>query len=173
MVLLAGLHRRRNQIFARHKEREVVHVKEAKKRKVGAPRKYETPEELAKAIDDYFQNGISKRQVVVGRGESAKTIEVEIPTVTGLCIHCGFASRQSLYDYEKKEGFAYIIKRAQLFIENEYEELLQHGNVTGAIFVLKNMGWIDKQTIDSNVTVDKSVEERAKTLVDEALGRRK
>ncbi len=64
-----------------------------------------------------------------------------------LICNFGFETRQSFYDYEKRDGFSYIIKRARLFIEKEYEENLSIGNTTGAIFALKNMGWFDKQEL--------------------------
>lgn len=110
----------------------------------GRPPMFETPEQLQDAIDDYFQNGITKRKVVVGKGDNQRIEEVEVPTITGLCYHIGFESRQSFYDYEKKDGFTYTVKRARLFIEQEYEEQLNVGNTIGAIFALKNMGWKDK-----------------------------
>ena len=62
----------------------------------------------------------------------------------------GFEDRQSIYDYIKRnDEFSCIIKRAKLFIENEYEVALRYNNVTGAIFALKNMGWKDRQEIDN------------------------
>jgi hypothetical protein len=39
-----------------------------------------------------------------------------------------------------------------LFVEKHYEELLQVGNTTGAIFALKNMGWIDR--VNQDVTTN-------------------
>jgi hypothetical protein len=110
--------------------------------------KFKTNEELVEAVDDYFKNGVRKKSVIVGRGENKEVVEIEVPTITGLAIHLGFESRQSFYDYEKREGFSYTIKRARTFIEQHYEELLQVGNTTGAIFALKNMGWIDRHEAD-------------------------
>jgi hypothetical protein len=106
---------------------------------------YDTPEDLQIAIDDYFKNGVTKRTVIVGRKENQQAIVVPVPTISGLCYHLGFASRQSFYDYEEKANFTYTVKRARLFIEKEYEEQLQTGNTVGAIFALKNMGWLDRQ----------------------------
>jgi len=40
--------------------------------------------------------------------------------------------------------FPYIIRRARLFIEREYEERLWSTTPTWAIFALKNMWWRDK-----------------------------
>lgn len=114
------------------------------------PRLFNTAEELQLKIDEYFKNGVKKRTVLIGKVPNQKAIEIEVPTITGLTLFLGFESRQSFYDYENEDGFSYTIKRARLFIEKEYEEQLQVGNTTGAIFALKNMGWIDKQVIEDN-----------------------
>jgi len=66
-------------------------------------------------------------------------------TITGLALYLGFDSRQSLYDYEKKEEFSYVIKRAKLAVENSYEM----GGTAFDIFALKNMGWKDKQEVEN------------------------
>lgn len=121
------------------------------------PPKYKTAEELQKKIDEFFD----------GVDGTTPTI-----TISGLCYHLGFCSRQSFYRLEENKEFSYTIKRARLRIENHYEALL-HGNaVTGPIFALKNLGWSDRQEIDHtskgeklnpiNITVDSS--ETAKTL---------
>jgi hypothetical protein len=114
----------------------------------GRPPFFETPEKLQEAISEYFITGVKKRKVVVGKGEQRRIEEIEVPTITGLCYALGFESRQSFYDYEQKEGFAYTIKRARLFIENEYEEQLSVGNTIGAIFALKNFGWSDEHNLN-------------------------
>jgi hypothetical protein len=92
----------------------------------GRPPLYETPEEMQAAIDIYFAT------------------EQHI-TITGIALALGFESRQSFYDYEDKEEFSYIIKKARLRVENEYEKkLITANSATGPIFALKNMGWADK-----------------------------
>ena len=113
-------------------------------KKFGRPPKYNNSEELQDAIHEYFTDGVKKRKVVIGKAPNQNIVEIEVPTITGLTLHLGFESRQSFYDYEKNKDFSYTIKRARLFIECEYEEQLQVGNTTGAIFALKNMGWTDK-----------------------------
>jgi len=107
----------------------------------GRPPLFTDPKELQEKIDDYFQSGVNEKEIITKLGTKER---VPVPTISGLCYHLGFESRQSFYDYEKTDGFSYTIKRARLFIENEYESQLQIGNTTGAIFALKNMGWIDK-----------------------------
>ena len=114
----------------------------------GRPPKYKTPEELEAKIDEYFESGIPVKVKVVGN----TTVEVPVPTITGLALYLGFADRYSMYDYEKKEEFSHSIKKARAFIEKHYEELLQSNNVTGAIFALKNFGWKDKQEIEHGAT---------------------
>ena len=109
----------------------------------GRPAKFASAQELENAIQEYFDTGVKVRKVEVGKGADKTVAEIPVPTITGLCIYCGFCSRQSLYDYEKREEFSYIVRRARLFIENEYEEMLHHGNTMGAIFALKNMAWKD------------------------------
>lgn len=120
------------------------------------PPKYKTAAELQKKVDDYFDS-ISETQVI---------------TITGLCYHLGFCSRQSFYDLQEKEEFTYTIKSARLRVEKHYEGLLQGNGVAGPIFALKNLGWSDRQEIDHtskgerlaplNITVDSS--ETAETL---------
>lgn len=118
----------------------------------GRPAHFDNAEELKIEADKYF--------------ESIK--DVEYPTVTGLALYLGFESRQSVYDYEKNGEFSYIIKRARLMVENGYEKELRSDKPTGAIFALKNMGWVDKQEVEStNVNYNAEVtKEEAKTISD-------
>jgi hypothetical protein len=97
---------------------------------------YKTDTELQKAIDKYFKR--------------IKNDE-EKPTITGLAYDLGFESRQSFYDYEKAGAHSYTIKRARLRIESAYEQRLHGNSPTGAIFALKNFGWVDKQETDVTV----------------------
>lgn len=98
----------------------------------GQPPKYKTPEELQKKINEYI--------------DSLKDSEVPL-TITGLAYFLGFESRQSFYDYKKREEFSYTVKRAALLIESDYEiSMRKHGRTTD-IFALKNFGWIDSKEI--------------------------
>lgn len=96
---------------------------------------YKNPEDLAYKIKEYF-------------GSLRIEGHDDVPaTITGLAFYLGFESRQSFYDYEKKEDFSYIIRRARLMVECEYEKKLSGNSPTGSIFALKNMGWSDRQEI--------------------------
>ncbi len=95
--------------------------------KTGRPLRYETSEDLERAISSYFEDN------------------PERPTVTGLAYDLGFTSRQSLYDYKEREEFSYTIKKAILKIESIHEANLFNGASSGSIFWLKNRDWTDKQ----------------------------
>lgn len=114
---------------------------------------FATPKDLQDKIDQYFKTGVKVKQVIVGKAPNTQVVDVEVPTITGLCHFLGFESRQSFYDYEAKEGFTYTVKRARLFIEKHYEELLQTGNMVGAIFALKNFDWKDRQEVSQEITM--------------------
>jgi len=113
---------------------------------VGRPPKYNTPEELQTKIDEYFDNGCTVEDVHLKNSDTV--LQVKRPTISGLVLYAGFCDRQSFYAYEKKEAFSYTIKRARDRIAQHYEELLQKGLGAGAIFALKNFGWIDKVDIE-------------------------
>lgn len=103
------------------------------------PRLYNTSEELEDKISEYF-NSLNKDD-----GSSL------MATMSGLALYLGFASRQSLNDYEKDERFSYLIKKARLSIESAWEQMLTRQSCTGAIFWLKNhAGYTDKQEISAN-----------------------
>ncbi|KKN25375.1 hypothetical protein LCGC14_0885350 [marine sediment metagenome] len=110
---------------------------------------YRTPAELQTKVDEYFESGVHIRTVIVGKKGDKKKIEVKLPTVVGLALYLGFNSRQSIYDYNARDGFSYVIKRAVSFIEMYHEEALGDGNnVVGSIFWLKNHGWKDKSEVE-------------------------
>jgi len=111
----------------------------------GRPPIFDNADSLQQEISEYFEKGVTTKTVIIGKAPNQTSIEIEVPTISGLAYYLGFESRQSFYDYEKREGFSYTIKRARLFIEQHYEEMLQTGNTTGAIFALKNFDWSDKQ----------------------------
>lgn len=102
----------------------------------GRPPIWDDPKAFEEAVDEYF-----------AEQEESKLN----PTWTGLALHLGFASRQSLEDYKLKEGFSYPIKKALAKIEENYEQGLFTRNPAGAIFALKNFGWRDTKEIKHEV----------------------
>lgn len=128
--------------------------------KGGRPPIFSTTEELENKVNEYFniETCPDKRMVILKsfeEGEKGEYVD-HVPhyTITGLAMHLGFESRQSIYDYIKRsDEFSYIIKRACLRVENNYEVMLtEKGIGAGMIFALKNMKWVDKQEIEQKVT---------------------
>lgn len=120
------------------------------------PRIYNTPEELESYIDEYF-NSCPK------------------PTLAGLAYQLGI-NRQTLYNYEGRQEFFDIIKRAREAVEAVYEErLIYENSPTGVIFALKNMGWKDKTEQDLNVSggltwnENKTYETKSETIENKSL----
>lgn len=131
------------------------------KNKVGCPPKYETPEEMQKVIDAYFESCDGEYLIIDGcavtdkHGTPVKTKERPL-TITGLALALGFTSRQALLNYEGKAEFVDTIKRAKSRIEQYAEErLFDKDGVNGAKFNLSNnfKGWSERQQIDSNVNL--------------------
>lgn len=115
----------------------------------GKPPKYKDPEELKNKVVEYFESYIN-----CDMKEDKQPLLGYKPTITGLALYLGFESRQSFYDYIKKEEFSYILKKASLYIEMNYEMMLESKSATGAIFALKNMGWKDKaEIINTNLNL--------------------
>jgi len=115
--------------------------------------KYDDPKVLAKAIDKYF----------------AETTDEKL-TLTGLIKSLG-VSKGWFYDRRNNEIYGEIIEAARLTVENSYEMLLKSGkNTVGAIFALKQFGWVDRQEIDQRVlnatVVLELTDERRKALVE-------
>lgn len=126
----------------------------------GRPPHYETPEELTTACDAYFEYILGefhteKQAVLNPETEQTEMKDVKVwdrfpepATVTGLALYLGFCHRSSLDDYSKKEEFSHIIKKARSRVEHAYEKNLYADKPTGAIFALKNMGWVDAQNLN-------------------------
>lgn len=113
------------------------------------PAVWTDPEAFDIAVEDYFAD-----------------LKIQ-HTWTGLAIHLGFESRQSLEDYKSKEGFSYPIKKALLRIENQYENGLFGRNPAGSIFALKNFKWHDKQEIEQKTTIKDDRIDESKLTDDE------
>jgi len=117
----------------------------------GRPPIFTSPDDLVIMIDLYIDDCPDKQTCYTTDGVLYKK---KIPTICGLAYFLGFESRQSMYDYKNKDNrFSYIVKRAMLYMEKHYEQILQGKAPTGAIFALKNQGWKDKSEIDVKGTV--------------------
>ena len=97
----------------------------------GRPPKYTDPGTFDMMVDLYVAACDDKKEPL---------------TIPGLALFLGFSCRQSLYEYQEKEEFTDSIKRARSLVE---ADMIRRGLATGGampIFILKNMGYSDRQT---------------------------
>ena len=98
--------------------------------KVGRPRLIDSPEEMLELGNAYFSVCEEKKEPIL---------------ITGLVLALGLSCRDSLIEYGKRPEFADTVKALKSICEHYAENRLYGNNPTGAIFALKNYGWIDKQ----------------------------
>lgn len=136
---------------------------------------YKTAEELQTKIDEYFDS-CGTTYVVDDTGKmvfnqfGAPVVkDRNPPTVTGLALHLGFSSRQSLINYQSKKAFVDVISRAKLRVENFVEKQIYNPEIrpAGVTFVLMNMGWANPSmtktdTIDPEVVAKQNRERHNK-----------
>lgn len=119
----------------------------------GRPLKFDSPEQLAFLIDEYFDS-ISKTKI---NDDGLKYIVwSDVPSMAGLAIHCG-CNKDTLTEYmNNRPEFSVSIKTAVQRLEAfKVSSLYTVKNPAGCIFDLKNNhGWKDAQTVDMNVTGD-------------------
>jgi len=121
---------------------------------VGRPRKFRSRKDLIDMINDYFTS----------RPKSEWRI-------TGLALFLRI-NRETLYAWiREKREFSDIIKEACMAIEDKYAHNCEKRGNAGDIFILKNMGWVDKQEIvqknmDIDTKDDEFINEVAKQVAD-------
>lgn len=98
--------------------------------------KFKDEQELAKAINKYFENCDEKEKPY---------------TMSGLALSLGI-DRTTLINYGKRDSYSTLIKNAKLKVEEQLEESLYRlGNNSGVIFNLKNnYGWKDQVEVETN-----------------------
>ena len=127
----------------------------------GRPRKYQSVEEMERAMEAYFLKCDKRtKQVVTGPHTNRKIEKVKMPepyTIQGLAVALDLTTH-GLDLYEEREEFITTVKRAKAAIEaNKVIHMLDgDGFGAGYIFDLKhNHGWTDKHEIEhtGNMTV--------------------
>lgn len=125
------------------------------RRRVGRPYFYDDSDEGAelfeKNIVSYFEDITNDDETYKLTG---KLFRVN-PTITGMMLHVGLSSKQTYYNYLKREKFVNAVERARLAIESSYEAMLYEKGSAGAIFALKNFGWEDRSTIEHGGEIQK------------------
>ena len=118
------------------------------------PPKYKTVAELQAAIDQYFEDCKGKPlldddgNAILTKHGNPIILGAKPPTVTGLALAFGFATRQSLLNYQGRKQFLDTITRAKSRCE-EYAEsrLYDRDGSRGAEFSLKyNFRWDEQHS---------------------------
>jgi hypothetical protein len=123
----------------------------------GQEPKYDDPQEMMKKIAEYldYEDSLKRPDTYSKAGKGVYTIE-------GCALWLGFASRQSMYDYEKKsKEFSYIVNRFKLFLTHwNAQKLYWAGTMPGAKFWLTNWGGYTEETTQNQnvVTTELKIE---------------
>lgn len=116
----------------------------------GRPPMYKSKEEIQEKIDKYFsdcEGEVLKDEEgnpILNKYGGVIIMGSKPPTITGLALALGFASRQALLNYQDREEFNDTITRAKSRVEQYAEErLFDRDGSNGAQFSLKNnfKGW--------------------------------
>lgn len=114
----------------------------------GQPRFYKEPEEMYDKIAEYLR-WEDDQKGKMGKG---------VYTLEGCALYLGFASVQSMYDYEKLESeYSYVINKFKLFLTQwNVQKLYWAGTTNGAVFWLKNKSdYKDEVTQHQNTRITK------------------
>ena len=117
----------------------------------GRPPIYNNHEDIANKIAEYltYEDTLKREDSYSKQGKG-------VYTLSGVALFLGFASVQSLYDYEKKTTeFSYVLNRFRLFMTHWNEQKLYWGGTfPAANFWLKNWGgYSDESTVNNNTVV--------------------
>lgn len=150
---------------------------EKKKRRVGAPPKYQSPEDMQRVIDDYFERCTGRLlmdedgQPILNKFGVPVYVDQHPPTVTGLALALGFSSRQTLLNYQARPAFMDTVTRAKSRCEAYAEErLYDRDGSRGAQFSLEhNFNWRTSSAADSP-NVQREDDPITKSLKEDAKG---
>lgn len=120
----------------------------------GRPPKFDNPEDLKTAIEEYFTFCDNRIQQVYSKKRDAviEIINPEPYTMAGLAYALGM-DRRSLLNYMNNDLFFSHVKTARDKVQTDVERRLMEGQPAGAIFNLKNnFGYVDKTEIDQNIS---------------------
>ena len=113
----------------------------------GQPPKYNDPAIMEKKIAEYLDwEDQWKNKGAKGEGKGVYTLE-------GCALYLGFASVQSMYDYEKRTSeFSYVLNRYRLFMAHwNVQKIYWGGTTAGAQYWLNNKSdYSNEQTINNN-----------------------
>jgi hypothetical protein len=109
----------------------------------GRPPIYDDPKVMMQKIAEYLDWEDDNK------GLDSKKVGKGLYTLEGCALFLGFATRDSMYDYEKKNSeFSYILSRFRTFMAHwNAQKLYWAGTTGGAQFWLKNFGGYTDEVI--------------------------
>lgn len=124
----------------------------------GRPLLFKSAKELQEKIDEYFKDCDSTViKTILDKNKNIIATVTKPYTVTGLASFLG-TSRETLVNYEEKEGFFDTIKKAKMKIQTDYEEraLTMTSHPIFSMFTLaNNFGWKNKSEQDITTNGEK------------------
>lgn len=103
----------------------------------GRPLKFKSSKELLEKAQIYFEKCIQEKEPITITG-----LAMALDTFRDVLIDYG----NGKYDSTDKE-FSNTVKKIKQVCENYAETRIFGNNPTGAIFALKNYGWVDKKEV--------------------------
>ena len=126
-----------------------------------APAKFDTPDKMAEAVDQYFKDclGIPKfEETEFGEEQVGWIKEPKRPQRAALALTLGFPSVKQMMTFAyENDDYQAIIHFGMTMIEAYYEHRLdtRDKGTAGAIFALKQQGWRD--VVDIDLQLKKSI----------------
>ena len=147
----------------------------------GRPPKFTSVKKMEAKIEAYFERCKGRKLTNERTGEPVLDkrglpvyVDAHPPTVTGLALALGFATRASLLDYQGKPQFELAILKAKSRIEEYNEErLFDKEGSAGARFSLQNnfRGWKNETEVTLNAAEgDEIMDEIGARLEGDMLG---
>lgn len=115
-------------------------------------RAHHGPEKLRRGVNEYFKINME---------------DLDNITPAGLLLHLGI-SRERWSVYEDKPQLSGICNNAKLRIEHLATKRMYEKGRVADIFMLKNMGWQDKQEVESKTTLidNKLTDGQAQSIIE-------
>ena len=117
----------------------------------GQPRFYKNAQDMYDKIGEYLRWEDDQK------GKTGKGVY----TIEGCALYLGFASVQSMYDYEKLESeYSYVLSKFRLFlVQWNVQKIYWAGTYMGAQFWLRNHGGYtdEKMTTNTNINTEHTI----------------
>lgn len=158
------------------KKKSAQKTKNQIKRAVGRPRAFNSPEEMIKLINEYFEINEGATTTKILRDGTAVLIPDPQPIhIAGLCAYLNIDS-ETLRQYQKLEGFSAPIENAKQICEAYAVTMCFRGKNKADFVLQNNFGWRNKSEVENKgetktkiVYVDKEEKESYEQHIDDVI----